>query len=62
MKLIKVLNPSKADELAKLGFNYTTENQGDKTIRVFFESDDLLKILQSNFSKKDYFIDKTMNF
>ena len=62
MKLIKVLNPSKADELAKLGFNYTTENQGDSTIHVFFESEDLLKILQSNFSKKDYFIDKTMNF
>jgi len=62
MYLIKVLNPNIANTLADLGFKYTTETQGEKPLYVFIKSDDLMDKLQSSFSKKDFFIDKTMNF
>ena len=62
MNLIKILNPDKADELTKLGFKYTKEKIKDKTCYVFVETKDLMKQLNTSFSKNDFFIDKTMNF
>jgi hypothetical protein len=62
LKLIKVLNPDKAQELIKSGFKYTTENFNGKTIYVFMLDDKLVKYVQKSFAKNDYFIDRTMNF
>lgn len=62
MNLLKVLNPDKSQELIKSGFKYTTEYLNGKRICVFMMSDDLIKFVHKSFAKKDYFIDKTMNF
>ncbi len=62
MKFIKVLNPDKANELAKYGFKYTTETFEGKTLYVFPITNEIVKHMQNSFSSKDFFIDKTMNF
>ena len=62
MNLIKILDSNKANELTKLGFKYTKEKIDDKTCYVFVETNDLIKQLNTSFSKNDFFIDKTMNF
>ena len=62
MNLVKILNPDKAEELAELGFKYTKEKIEDKTCYVFVETKDLMKQLNTSFSKNDFSIDKTMNF
>lgn len=62
MRFIKVLNPSKAKQLESLGFKYTLEKFNGKDLFVFHVTDELVKQVQSNFSKNDFFIDKTMNF
>lgn len=62
MRLIKVLNPVKAKELELSGFKYTKEFLDKQEIFVFFETPQLLKFIQKEFSKNDFFIDNTMNF
>lgn len=60
--LIKVVNQESADKLISLGFTYTKEYLEDKTIYVFMITDKLMKVVQSNFSKKDYFVDNRICF
>lgn len=62
MKLLKVINQEKACELIKLGFRYTTENFDNNTLYVFVIDDALMQIVQKNFAKSDFFIERTMNF
>jgi hypothetical protein len=62
MNLIKVLNPVKAKKLELAGFKYTKEVLENKDVIVFQETQELLKELQSDFTKADYFKEKTMNF
>jgi hypothetical protein len=62
MNLVKILNADNANKLATLGFKYTKEKIGDRTCYVFIQTNDLMKQLNTSFSKKDFFIDKTMNF
>ena len=60
MNLIKIVDQDKAEQLKNLGFTYTTEKLNDKTIYVFPRSDGLLRLVQSNFSKKDYSFNNTL--
>ena len=62
VKFIKVLNPIKAKQLENLGFKYTLEKFNGEDLFVFQITDELVKQVQSTFSKNDFFIDKTMNF
>ena len=62
MNFIKVLNPVKAKELELAGFKYTKEFLGNQEVFVFQQNNKLMTTIQNNFSKNDYFIDKTMNF
>lgn len=62
MNLIKILDPVKAEQLALAGFNYIKEFLGNKEIYSFVQTDDLMKQVNSTFSKNEYFIDNTMNF
>jgi hypothetical protein len=61
-EIIKVLNIDKAFELINSGFKYTIEILEGKTIYVFIANDSLIKYINNNFNKHDFFIDKTMNF
>lgn len=60
---INLLDKSKADELAVLGFSYTTQRLNDKqSVYVFFNTPELVKILSEKYSNNDYFFGKTLNF
>jgi len=59
---VKVLDPNKAKQLKLLGFKYTVEKLGKEKIYVFQSNDDLMKELQTSFSKADFFIENTLNF
>lgn len=60
---INILDKSKADELAMLGFKYTSQRVSDeKQVYVFFNTPELVKIISEKFSVKDYYFGKTMNF
>lgn len=61
-KLIKVFDSNKAKELVDLGFRYTLENMNGQTIHAFFMSEELLKYLNSNFDRKDFFLDNMLHF
>lgn len=62
VNLVKVLNPIKAKQLEDLGFKYTLEKFNGDDLFVFQITEELVKQIQSTFSKNDFFIDKTMNF
>ena len=61
MNTINILDKTKADLLASKGFKYTAQkiNSSDY-IYVFFETNELLKELNSQFGKNDYFVSKIM--
>ncbi|MBQ0036417.1 MAG: hypothetical protein KBT35_05825 [Firmicutes bacterium] len=60
--LIKVLNPNKAEELAKLGFKYNEERCGDVILYTFFNSEELMKYIHKNFGNNDFLLTNKMNF
>ena len=60
---INILDKEKADELRKLGFSFTTQRvSDDKQVYVFINSPQLIKIISSKFSDKDFYFGKTLNF
>lgn len=61
-KLIKVLNPEIAEKLITLGFSYIKEPIGETTVYGFLFTHDLEKILTSQFSSKDYFVENKIRF
>ena len=61
-RIIKVLNPDVANNLAALGFNYIKENINQKECFCFPISGDLLKVLASNYTKTDYFVEQKIRF
>jgi len=61
-KLIKVLNPDKANELINLGFKYTLESINNQTVYAFFVSKELTDYLHSNFDAKDFFYNNMLHF
>jgi hypothetical protein len=61
-KLIKILNPNKANYLINLGFIYTKEQINNQDIYVFVNSPEILKLIQNNFEKCDFFFEKTLYF
>lgn len=62
MTFIKVLDSLKAENLKKQGFKYTLENYNGETIYIFIATDELLKHVNKNFAKTDYFISRTICF
>jgi len=61
-KLIKVINPNKANDLVALGFSYIKEKINNQDVYVFTESSEILKHLQSNFDKCDFMVENTLRF
>ncbi|MEF9983701.1 MAG: hypothetical protein RR806_03190 [Oscillospiraceae bacterium] len=61
-KLIKVINPNKAGQLASLGFSYISEKINNKEVFCFIATPELLKHLQSNFDKCDFLMENTLRF
>lgn len=58
VNVINVINKEKADELIKLGF-HCTAHKGNKEQQIysFIASPKLIKILNSDFDKTEFFID-----
>lgn len=63
-RMICVTNKNVADELAGHGYRYMTQNQGDKAVFTFVESEDLYELLsdKKKFSKKHWYVDKRLRF
>ena len=61
-KLIKVLNPDKAEKLKQLGFNYILDSINGQSIYAFCITEELLHHLQANFDANDFFLDNTLRF
>lgn len=61
-KLIKILDPDKAQELAACGFNYTTETINQELVYSFFVSKELMEYVNSKFSRKDFFLSDKLYF
>ena len=60
---VNVLDKDKAEELRKLGFRYFEQRVSDnKLIYVFINSPELSKVLNTKFSRDDFYIGKTLNF
>lgn len=59
---IKVLNPTKAQELIDQGFNYIIETVNGKIIHSFFVSKELLDYVCSRFSKEDYLLSNRLTY
>lgn len=63
MELIKVLNKSAADKLAAQGFKYITQRLNDEQdVYVFFGTPELMRLLCKDFSNREFFIGRTLNF
>lgn len=62
MKLIKMINPNKANQLAALGFSYITEQINNQKVFVFEATADIEKYLQSNFDKNDFIMESKLRF
>lgn len=60
--MIKVIDKAIADKLISLGYQYMYEKINDKTIYVFKETDDLIKYMYSNYSKKNFFLENKLRF
>ncbi len=61
-KLIKVFDSKKAQELVDLGFRYTLDSINGQSVYAFFDCEDLLKYINSNFDSKDFFLDNMLHF
>ncbi len=60
---INILDKAKANELKRLGFNYTTQRISDnKFVYVFINSPELAEILSTGFAANNYFVGRTLNF
>jgi hypothetical protein len=59
---IKIFDPLKAKELEALGYQYMLEKINGKDVYVFENVPQLNKLLQTSFSKKDFFIDNLICF
>lgn len=60
MKVINIVDKSKADELVAKGFHYSEVNVKNKMVYQFVETPELLNFLNGRFSKQDFFISKKL--
>lgn len=60
--LIKVSNPSVAEQLKALGFSYIKEFVNKSDVYVFMATDDLLAYLKQNYNKCDFFMTDKLHF
>lgn len=61
-KYLKVLTPSVAEELAALGFSYTTEQINKRVVFTFFADNDLLSVVLKKYTTAEYVWDDHMYF
>lgn len=61
MNIINIVDKSKADELLAHGFQYNKKKVQDKTVYEFIGTPDLFNYLNGKFSKKDFFMSRTLN-
>ena len=59
---IKIFDPKKAKELSTIGFKYTLDRMNNQIVYAFFESNELLNYINSNFDQQDYFKNNTLHF
>ena len=56
------MNPDVANKLASFGFSYMKEQINNNDVYVFTHSQDLMKCLQNDFSKCEFFFEKKLRF
>lgn len=61
MKIINIIDKSKADTLLSAGFQYRQKKVQEKIIYEFIGTPDLIRYLNGKFSKQDFFISRTLN-
>ena len=59
---VLILDKTKADTLLSLGFKYTKRNIDNKEVFVFIQTNELIKLLSSNFEQSDFLISNTVKF
>lgn len=62
INLINILDKNKADYLNSKGFSYLIKRIDKKTVYQFVGTEEFLKVLNSNYDKGSFFIQKYMNF
>ncbi len=62
MDIVCIINKSGADELLDKGFKYTECKVNNGVIYQFIKTPELDNYLNSNYSNRDFFINKYFNF
>lgn len=62
MDIVCIIDKSKADELWAKGFKYTECKVSNGVIYQFIKNPELDNYLNSNYSNRDFFINKYFNF
>lgn len=61
MDIVNILNKLKADELLVMGFKYKEKKVQDKTVYEFIGTPELMNAINGKFSKREFFISRTLN-
>lgn len=62
INIVYVLDKTKADMLASLGFKYNEKEMDNKKAYQFFGTDELMKELTSKFDASSFFVSKNYCF
>lgn len=62
LKLIKIIDQDKSQELINLGFKYVTERMNNQLVHSFFMSEELFDYVNKNFNKKDFLLSNKLTF
>lgn len=62
INIVYVLDKTKADMLASLGFKYNEKEMDNKKVYQFFGTDELMKELTSKFDASSFFVSKNYCF
>jgi len=61
MHTVNILSKETADKLLNSGYKYTTQKTNQGNIYSFIATDELLKLLNSEYDKSSFFISKYYN-
>ena len=63
LNFINIVNPSTHEFIKSQGFNCFKEIKvGNENVYLYSYNDEIVKLLNTKFTKKDYFVNNKMNF
>lgn len=62
MDVICIIDKTKADNLSNMGFSYIAQQVENTTIYQFIKTPELERYINSNYSNREFFINKNLNF